>query len=135
MDISEKAEDGALRLYVYDYDGGSGCPGWTVEDRNSDRDGDAWLSTELSADEGKAVAAFLEDYRRRKAGGAEASDRFCRELWSGMEDVPFDDNGGELLLGQSFYIWKRGTPRREIWKWFDAHYSRGVASLLYTGGE
>lgn len=136
MGISEKAEDGTLRLYIYDFTGVELKDEWTVDDRDCDRDGDAWIQTDLTADEGKAVVAFLEEYRRQKGGKDESSDKFCRELWNEMEDVPFDeDSDGKLVLGQNFYTWKKGTPREKIWQWFNAHYSRGVASLLYTQGE
>lgn len=137
MKLSGKDGKGILQLYIREpEDAGIDGEEWTVEDRDAAHFGDAWVQTNLTPDESRAVASFLEDYRRRRNKKDEVSDKFCRELWSEMENIPFDeDSGGEPVLGRNFYTWEKGTPRKTIWRWFDSHYSRGVASLLYTQGE
>jgi len=52
-------------------------------------------------------------------------------LWRELEDVPFDDTAGDMILAQDFYIWKKGTEREDIWHWFDKHHPRGIQYLLY----
>lgn len=59
-------------------------------------------------------------------------DNDILKIWSDLEDVPFDENSdGELILSEDFYIWKKGTDRDSIWKWFDKNYSKGIYNLLY----
>lgn len=60
------------------------------------------------------------------------TDRICLELWAELENVPFDyEDDGRLILAKDFRIWPKGTSRGEIWLWFERHYSKGVASLVY----
>ena len=50
-------------------------------------------------------------------------------LWDEFGDVCIDD---DECIDSSFCGWEFGTPRDEIWHWFDAQYSQwgGIAELL-----
>lgn len=55
-----------------------------------------------------------------------------KEMWDNMEDIPFDeDTEGNLILGEDYEIWPKGTEREEIWHWFDENYENGITNLLY----
>jgi len=52
-------------------------------------------------------------------------------LWNLMVDISFDENEKkELILAEKFHCFGKGTPRFDIWHWFDEHHSKGVAYLL-----
>lgn len=58
-------------------------------------------------------------------------DRTCERLWKHLEDVPFVENKDkELVLDGEFLDFEKGTPREEIWQYFDEHHSKGVGYLL-----
>ena len=59
------------------------------------------------------------------------TDDLIQELWKSFSNVPFDDGEKDLVLGQDWFIFEKGTEREDIWQWFDSHYSKGVVSLLY----
>ena len=59
-------------------------------------------------------------------------DAQLEELWSQFEDVPMDPETERIE--EDFYCFPHGTPREEIWHWFDERYSGGVYSLLYNDG-
>lgn len=40
-------------------------------------------------------------------------------LWDAFGDVPIDPDDPEEPIDEDFFIWKKGTPREEIWQWFD----------------
>ena len=61
----------------------------------------------------------------------EERDRHLESLWKELEDVPM--NPKTETIEAPFYIFSAGTNREEIWRWFDQHYSRGVAYLLHSG--
>lgn len=54
-------------------------------------------------------------------------DAGIKFLWRRLGDVAIDDNE---CIDSSFYIWPEGTPREEIWRWFDVKHSKGVAHLM-----
>lgn len=63
-------------------------------------------------------------------------DIFCVEyvnaikaLWDQFDDVPM--NPETELMEAPFLHFSAGTPREEIWKWFDKVYPKGVHALLY----
>jgi hypothetical protein len=70
-------------------------------------------------------------YRRKHKKFQEISDEQVEKIWEGMVDIPFDEEYGDLVISQDYYIWSKGTPRDEIWGWFDKHHSAGVYYLLY----
>jgi hypothetical protein len=56
-------------------------------------------------------------------------DAELERLWTDIEDVPFDpetETFEEPILG-----FPAGTPREDVWHWFDERHSKGVAYLLY----
>lgn len=59
-------------------------------------------------------------------------DKRLEALWENLADVPMDPDT-ECMEGD-FLHFPGGTPREEIWKWFDERHSRGVAHLLYRDG-
>lgn len=60
----------------------------------------------------------------------EERDRHLESLWCELADVPMDPE--METIETAFYIFSAGTSREEIWKWFDKHYSKGVACLLHS---
>lgn len=57
-------------------------------------------------------------------------DNKLRQAWEALRDIPVDDYG---IIETDFCpipIFKKGTNREEIWAWFDALYSGGVADLM-----
>ena len=61
----------------------------------------------------------------------EERDRHLESLWKELDDVLMDPE--TETIEAPFYIFSAGTNREEIWRWFDQHYSRGVAYLLHSG--
>ncbi|MDU5955579.1 MAG: hypothetical protein E6Z10_13665, partial [Ruminococcus sp.] len=59
------------------------------------------------------------------------TDDLIKDLWKSFSNIPFDDGEKDLVLGQDWFIFEKGTERKDIWKWFDSHYSKGAVSLLY----
>jgi len=59
----------------------------------------------------------------------EERDRKLEELWALFGDIPM--NPETECIEEKFLDWEPGTEREEIWHWFDARYSKGVAYLLY----
>lgn len=63
-----------------------------------------------------------------------------KELWKEFSDVLInypDEETGEYLdadpdgeLDGDWFIFDAGTPRMEIWHWFDDHYNGGLHSLM-----
>lgn len=51
------------------------------------------------------------------------SNKRLEQLWKELGDIPIDIN--ECILSD-FHIWKRGTNRFEIWKWFDDNFEGGL---------
>lgn len=58
-------------------------------------------------------------------------DETIEDLWKELGDVPFDEEeNGELILAEDWFIFDKGTEREDIWHWFDDHHSQGVGWLL-----
>lgn len=59
-------------------------------------------------------------------------DTTLERRWEQLDDVPFDDPGPEqdMVLAEDWWNFEKGTPREDIWHWFDERYSKGVAYLL-----
>lgn len=51
------------------------------------------------------------------------TDDLIKDLWKSFSNIPFDDGEKDLVLGQDWFIFEKGTERKDIWKWFDSHYS------------
>ncbi len=53
-------------------------------------------------------------------------------LWDELEVTPFSEGDeGILALEVDWHGFPAGTPREEIWRWFDRRHPKGVAYLLY----
>lgn len=61
-----------------------------------------------------------------------ARDEALEALLTKLEDVPM--NPETEKIEEPFLHWPVGTDRLDIWRWFDARYSKGVAHLLYRDG-
>lgn len=60
-------------------------------------------------------------------------DARLEAAWADFTDVPMDPDTEKME--ERFLHFPTGTPREEIWHWFDERYSKGVAHLLYSDGE
>ena len=60
------------------------------------------------------------------------SDFQLEQKWMELTDVPFDETSdGDLVLAVDWWEFPAGTSREDIWHYFDEHYSKGIAYLLY----
>ena len=59
-------------------------------------------------------------------------DALLKDLWREFSDVPMDPDTEKME--EEFLDFPAGTPRQDIWKWFDERYSKGVYNLLYGAG-
>ncbi len=55
------------------------------------------------------------------------ADNELAALWQLFSDVPVDNND---CIEISFHIWEAGTPKLDIWHWFDEKHSLGLAKGL-----
>lgn len=59
------------------------------------------------------------------------NDEYLEQKWAELEDVAVDENErGELLLANDWWLFEKGTDREDIWKFFDEHHSKGVGWLM-----
>lgn len=59
------------------------------------------------------------------------TDQRIEKLWEELEDVSFnEDEENNLILGENWQNFKKGTSRDDIWLWFDSKHSKGVAWLI-----
>ena len=56
-------------------------------------------------------------------------DAALEKLWAELEDIPM--NLETECLEAPFLDFPAGTFREDIWRWFDARHSKGVAHLLH----
>ena len=61
----------------------------------------------------------------------EQCDYALKQLWAELTDIPM--NPETERMEAPFLHFPAGTEREDIWHWFDERYSKGVASLLYSG--
>ena len=64
----------------------------------------------------------------------QAKDREVERLWDDLADVEFDDSDfldRDMTLVENWLEFPAGTPREDIWHWFDERHSKGVYYLLY----
>lgn len=62
------------------------------------------------------------------ASACHFTDTQLKDMWERLGDVAIDECE---CIDQPFYIWEKGTPREEIWHWFDERYSEGVHALMF----
>ena len=53
-------------------------------------------------------------------------------LWEKFGDIPMDPE--TETMEESFLHFPAGTPREEIWHWFDQYHGKGIHYLLYERG-
>ena len=58
------------------------------------------------------------------------TDGLIQDLWKSFPTYRLMTEK-DLVLGQDWFIFEKGTEREDIWQWFDAYYSKGVVTLLY----
>lgn len=56
------------------------------------------------------------------------TDEQLETLWGILGEIPVNDNDE---LERSFIDFPAGTPKEEVWKWFDDRHSKGVYVLMY----
>ena len=57
------------------------------------------------------------------------NDKQIEMLWEDFSDIPMDCETEQIEQG--FLHFPAGTPREDIWHWFDEMHSKGVVYLLY----
>ena len=66
-----------------------------------------------------------------------ANDRMLEGAWRALGNVPTKDdaNHDAWVLYERFetpwITWEKGVCVMDIWRWFDAKHSKGVAYLMY----
>ena len=73
----------------------------------------------------------MKDYH--EINTLEAQDKALEALWAEFSDVPMDLE--TECMEEQFLDFPAGTPREDIWHWFDRRHSKGIAYLLYGGAE
>jgi hypothetical protein len=95
-------------------------------------------ASKKSYDEAVAlIDANLEDIQ---AVQVRMNDLFVENLWEQLGDVAWADSDNhnsltDIVLDENFYIWRKGTDKGIIDKWFDENYSKGLSRLLDYGDE
>lgn len=51
-------------------------------------------------------------------------------IWQRLGDIPVDKDG--ITIEQDFYVWKKGTKKEEIWKWFDIRLNLGIGNRYFN---
>lgn len=76
---------------------------------------------------------FYEPYDPEKMEGPEKRDKYLEGLWDQFADIPM--NPDTECIETQFFEFQAGTPREDIWHWFDKQHSKGVHYLLYERGQ
>lgn len=62
-------------------------------------------------------------------GVADFSWQFLDELWDKLGDVPINEQD---KIDENFFIWYKGTPKEEIWHWFDERVEGGIGQRYFS---
>lgn len=81
----------------------------------------------------KRVASLEGQVETMKFMPLKQRDTELEKLWDEFADVPM--NPDTEKMEDAFLHFPAGTPREDIWHWFDERYSKGIAALLYGRGE
>lgn len=81
----------------------------------------------------KRVASLEGQMETVKFMPLKQRDAELEKMWDEFTDVPM--NPDTEKMEDTFLHFPAGTPREDIWHWFDERYSKGVAALLYGRGE
>ena len=57
----------------------------------------------------------------------ETKSQVCKRLWASLADVPVNED--EEIL-EDWNEFSRGTPREDVWHWFEERFEISVASLM-----
>ena len=83
----------------------------------------------VSIFKGEELKTFQELVREEKST-LYGVDKKLKEAWEKLSDIPVNDNGEIAEDFCPIPIFPKGTNREDIWRWFDAFYSTGVAGLM-----
>lgn len=76
----------------------------------------------------KRVASLEGQVETVKFMPLKQRDAELEKLWDEFTDVPM--NPDTEKMEDAFLHFPAGTPREDIWHWFDERYSKGIAALL-----
>jgi len=51
------------------------------------------------------------------------------ELWTKLGDISV--NNEDETIDEPFHIWEAGTPREEVWHWFDQQFEHGLYKHIF----
>ena len=51
------------------------------------------------------------------------------KLWELLTDIPINE---KEEIDNDFFIWEKGTPREEIWHWFDNQIDGGIGKRYFN---
>lgn len=80
----------------------------------------------------KRVASLEGQVETVKFMPLKQRDAELEKLWDEFSDVPM--NPDTEKMEDAFLHFPAGTPREDIWHWFDERYSKGISALLYGHG-
>ncbi len=83
------------------------------------------LNKRIASLEGQVEAVKFMSLKQR--------DAELEKLWDEFSDVPM--NPDTEKMEDAFLHFPAGTPREDIWHWFDERYTKGISALLYGHGE
>lgn len=119
---------GPLRVCELYSGTGPGIPDLAIRDLTP-----LWAPDRIASNAEVRLAASLR--RAVKRAGPSARARIDEELegmWAELADVPFEEDGrGEPMLESDWGHFPSGTPREDIWRWFDRRHSQGVHALMF----
>lgn len=52
------------------------------------------------------------------------------QLWTKLGNIPVND---DETIDELFHIWEAGTPREEVWQWFDQRFEYGLYFHMFGG--
>lgn len=52
------------------------------------------------------------------------------QLWTKLGDTPVNE---EEEIDEPFHLWEAGTPREEVWQWFDQRFDHGLYFHMFGG--
>lgn len=77
----------------------------------------------------------LADKFNGKGIGDNFTDAELGQMWEELADVPVTEDGDEEPIEENFYFFSKGTPKMDIWHWFDTKHPKGLAVGLQHMGE
>lgn len=53
-----------------------------------------------------------------------------KTLWEFFSNIPVDYDKEDEPIDEDFHVWETGTPRMDIWHWFDEKFEKGLGYFL-----